>query len=627
VYFAVADFNYERNKGKSSIQKIDLLSGKTEIVIEDEVSVTEPALSPDNKFIAYVSAKTGIPQVYLYDINLKTSKAISSISSGVSGIVWSPDGKKIAFTSDVYPDCLTDECNKIKSDSVEHSKIKARLLTNLPYRVWTSWKDDKRSHLFVLDIESGKSTDVTPGNYDTPPIDIGGNHDYTFSPDSREICYVKNTDKMVAISTNNDLFTVSLIDLSTKRITENKAADNQPVYSPDGNYIAYKAMKRPGFEADKYSLMLYDRKNGNIRNLTEKLDLSIDEVVWNTDSKELFFTVNEKLNSNLYKIDIEGKYKKIIENNYISTISTASDGTKLICLNQSLNNPVEIHEINLKSLELKKLTHINDELLSNISMNAPEEFSFVGAAGAKVEGFIVKPPDFNPSKKYPMIYLVHGGPQGAWLYDWSYRWNPQMFAAPGYVVVCVNPRGSTGYGQKFCDEISGDWGGKVFTDLMKGVDYVVGKYPYIDKDKLAAAGASYGGYMMNWFLGHTQKFKCIVSHAGVYNLESMYGTTEEIWFPEWEFRGTPWDKPENYTKYSPHKYAKYFKTPTLVIHGEMDYRVPVSEGMQLFTALQRNGVKSKFLCFPDEGHWVQKPQNLRLWFNTMYDWFKDFLQY
>ena len=287
--------------------------------------------------------------------------------------------------------------------------------------------------------------------------------------------------------------------------------------------------------------------------------------------------------------------------------------------------PNEVHIVNLKNNTLEKTTKINDDLIAKLEMNAPEDFWFTGAVGANVHGFIVKPPFFDKNKKYPMIYLVHGGPQGAWIYSWSYRWNPQMFAAPGYVVVCVNPRGSSGYGQKFCDEISGDWGGKVYEDLMKGLDFVTSKYTFIDKSKIGAAGASYGGYMMNWFLGNTDKFKCLISHAGVYNLESMYGTTEELWFAEWENQGTPWDNPTLYAKFSPNKFAKNFKTPTLVVHGELDYRVPVTEGMQLFTALQRQGVPSKFLYFPDEGHWVLKPQNLRLWFNTIYEWNNKYL--
>jgi len=259
-------------------------------------------------------------------------------------------------------------------------------------------------------------------------------------------------------------------------------------------------------------------------------------------------------------------------------------------------------------------------------MNFLEDFNFKGANGTTVYGFIVKPPNFDKNKKYPLVLLIHGGPQGAWTSSWSYRWNPQMYASNGYVVACINPRGSTGYGQKFCDEISGDWGGKAYVDLMKGMDYLIKNYSFIDKEKIAAAGASYGGYMVNWILGHTNRFKCLVSHAGVFNLESMYGTTEELWFPEYEFKGTPWNNPSMYSKFSPHKYVKNFKTPTLVIHGELDYRVPISEGMQLFTSLQRKGIPSKFLYFPDEGHWVQKPQNLKLWFDTIFEWLNYYLQ-
>ena len=624
IYFVITDYNYVRNRGKSVIYSKDRNS-EPFVLIEEEGSCSNPTLSPDGKTLAYINSKSDSPQIYLYDIEKKQSKQLSNISTGVSGLLWSPDNKMIAFVSEIYPDCTTDDCNKVKSDSISNSKVKAKILTNLPYRVWNSWKDDKRSNLFVINVDDGSYKNITHGDYDTPPIDLGGSIDYDFSPDGKEVCYVKNIDEMVAISTNNDLFTVSLEDLKTNKITSNKATDNQPIYSPDGKYIAYRAMKRAGFEADKYDLMLYDRKTGKTISLTEKIDKSVDEMIWNVNSLELYFTSNETLYSNLYRINIKGEIKPIVTGNYISNISLSTDGNSIICLNQNLNTPTEIHIVNLKNNTLEKVTNINDDLLSKIEMNVPEDFWFTGAKGANVHGFIVKPPFFDKNKKYPMLYLVHGGPQGAWMYSWSYRWNPQMFAAPGYIVVCVNPRGSSGYGQQFCDEISGDWGGKVYEDLMKGLDFVINKYTFIDKSKIGAAGASYGGYMMNWFLGHTDRFKCLISHAGVYNLESMYGTTEEIWFPEWENEGTPWDKPEMYAKFSPHKFAKNFKTPTLIVHGELDYRVPISEGMQLFTALKRQGIPSKFLYFPDEGHWVQKPQNLRLWLNTIYEWTNKYL--
>ena len=298
-------------------------------------------------------------------------------------------------------------------------------------------------------------------------------------------------------------------------------------------------------------------------------------------------------------------------------------GNRLFFTRMSVGAPNEIYQLDIPESEgnATAVTHMNDALLSQIDMQPLESFTFKGANDEEVQGFMVKPPGFDPNKKYPLKFLIHGGPQGAWGNEWTYRWNAELFAASGnYVVVMINFHGSTGYGQKFTDSISGDWGGKPYVDLMKGLDYVEKTYPFIDKNREAALGASYGGYMANWILGHTNRFKCIVSHDGMFNTESAYGTTEELWFPEWEFKGPPWNNREPYRKFSPHLFADKFKTPTLVVHGQNDYRLDVSEGFQLFTTLQRLKIPSKFLYFPDEGHWVLKPQNSRLWYKTVNDW-------
>ncbi|HEY9187023.1 MAG TPA: S9 family peptidase [Ignavibacteria bacterium] len=626
LFFNITEYNYLSNKGKSRILFLNLIDNSITNLISDEYSCYDPVPSPNGRYLAYIKSFEGVPQIFIYDFQTKESKQITNVVNGVSGLLWSPDNKKIAFVSDVYPDCTTMDCNKSKVDSINRQKIKAKILTRLPYRVWNYWKDDKRSHLFIVNVEDNNLLDITSGDYDIPPIDVNGNFDYAFSPDGKEICYVKNIDSAIALSTNNDLFIYNFESSVTKKITINKACDNQPLYSPDGRYIAYRAMKIPGFEADKYNLILYDRTTGDIKSLTEKIDLSINEFIWANDSKSIYFTSQKHLYSNLYKIDLSGKYETVVEGKYITNIILDNSGDNIYCFNQDINNPSEINKINLKSKNIFKLTNFNDSILVNINMNSLEEFIFAGANGTKVQGFMVKPASFDKNKKYPLVLLIHGGPQGAWTSSWSYRWNPQMYASNGYVVACINPRGSTGYGQKFCDDISGDWGGKAYIDLMKGVDYLINNYSFIDKEKIAAAGASYGGYMVNWILGHTNRFKCLISHAGVFNLESMYGTTEELWFPEYEFKGTPWNNPNMYSKFSPHKYVKNFKTPTLVIHGELDFRVPISEGIQLFTALQRKGIPSKFLYFPDEGHWVQKPQNLKLWFDTIFEWLNSYLQ-
>jgi len=452
---------------------------------------------------------------------------------------------------------------------------------------------------------------------------------------------------------------------SAKNLTaDNPASDTSPLYSPDGRYIAYRAQQRPGYESDRFRLMLYDRKTGEKKNLTESWDHWVGSFVW-AGGHEIYLTAEDEGESPVYGITPEfcpkGCYPIIVADGFnddldVSQIAVAEkESTNLVeritFTQMSLQAPTEISTVDLPSCveggekigarlrgELKDprpkcalarprlLTHLNNALLSQVDMSPLESFRFTGANGDKVEGFLVKPPNFDASKKYPVKFLIHGGPQGAWGDDWSFRWNPELFAAPtsstssGYLVIMINFHGSTGYGQKFIDAINGDWGGAPFEDLMKGLDYAEQTYPFIDKNRECALGASYGGYAINWILGHTDRFKCLVSHDGMFNAESAWGTTEELWFNNWEFKGTPYDNRESYQKWSPHQYAKNFKTPTLVIHGQRDYRLDVSEGFQLFTTLQMEGVPSKMLYFPDEGHWVLKPQNSRLWYKTVNDW-------
>ncbi len=629
IAYVIARYNMDENKGESSIFLV-AIDGKGPHEFNTGMeSSSDPVWSPDGKEIAFIADDTsGTSQVYVEAANGGTPKRITSIALGASGILWSPYGKHIAFVSDVFPECTSDSCNMAHANQLEKGKLKAKLFTNLPYRVWNYWKDGKRSHLFVVGKDGGTPVDLTPGDYDTPPIDLGGRMDYAFSPDSKEVCYVKNTDRMVAVSTNNDLFTVSINGIGAKRITTNESNDNQPLYSPDGRYIAYRAQFIPGFESDRSRLMLYDRKGSAIINLTEKFDRSVDEVVWSPDSKKLYFNSDDGGYHNIFEVDAStGKIEKRTENSTNTELTITPDGKYLVFLRQSVTRPNDIYRINLETREVNQLTHTNDSLLAQLDMNPWESFWFTGAGGTEVEGFLIKPPNFNQQKKYPMVYLVHGGPQGQWMDEFHYRWNAELFAAPGYVVVMVNPRGSTGYCQKFTDEISGDWGGKIFVDLMDGVDYVTSHYSFIDKDKIAAAGASYGGYMMNWMEGHNDKgiFKCLVSHDGVYDASSMFGSTEELWFPIWEFKGTPWSNPGLYKKWSPSTYVDNFKTPMLVIHGQNDFRLDVSQGFQLFTALQLRGISSEMLYFPNEFHFVVKPQDSRLWYNTVLGWIRKYI--
>lgn len=619
--FVITYHNKSENNTNSNIYLVSLNNNELRQLTFSKGQNYNARWMPDGKSMLFVSTRDGESQVWSIPVFGGEAQKLSSISTGVSGMVVSNDGKWVGFSSNVFPECETDDCNKKRNDEISKSKVKVKTFDQLPYRVWNHWKDGNRTHFFVMPASGGSAVDVTPGDFDTPPIDLGGSVDYGFSPDGKEVVFTRNTDPMIAISTNNDLFVVPVTGGTPKRITQNPANDNQPLYSPDGKYVAYRRMERAGFEADQQELVLYERTTWNHMNLTRGSVYSVGEVAWAPDSKSLYFDADDQGSHSIFRIGLKDrKIEPVITTGYNRSLRVTPDGRSIIFIRESMNVPAELYKIDINGKNLTKLTSINDQRIANIDMNPAEGFWFEGAAGTKVHGWLIKPPAFDPKKKYPVVYLVHGGPQGQWGDQFHFRWSGQMFASRGHVVVMVNPRGSTGFGQQFTDEISKDWGGKVYEDLMKGLDYIVSQYPFIDETRVAAAGASYGGYMMNWMAGHTDRFVCLVSHAGVYNLSSMYGTTEELWFPEWEFGGTFYKNPELYQKWSPLNYASHFRTPTLVIHGQLDYRVDVSEGFQLFTALQRQGVESKMLYFPDEGHWIAKPQNAELWWKTVLDW-------
>ncbi|MGA3243088.1 MAG: S9 family peptidase [Bacteroidota bacterium] len=624
VAFVVTYHNKIENKTNSNIYLVPVDGGAARQLTNAKGANNSPRWMPDGKSLAFISSRGGEAQIWIVPATGGESRKVSTISTGVSDLQVSPDGKWFSFSSTVYPECPNDDCNKKRTEEVEKSKVKAKIFDRLPYRVWNEWKDGKRNHLFVMPATGGVAADITPGDFDSPPIDLGGNSSYSWSPDSKEIAFERNTDPVVAIGTNNDIFVVPVTGGEARKITDNPGNDSQPLYSPDGKYIAYLQMKRAGFEADQKHLILYDRSTGKRTNLSEQFDYSLNEVLWSPDSKAIYFNADATSNESVFKLTVEGKkISSIIGRGYNHDLRMVPGGLNLVVSRESINQPVELYRIGADGKTFKKITTFNDSKVDKLDMNPKEDFWFDGAGGTKVHGFLVMPPAFDASKKYPMIFLIHGGPQGQWGDQFHYRWSAQMFASRGYVAVLINPRGSTGYGQHFTDEISRDWGGKPYEDLMLGLDYVLKTYPFIDAKRMAAAGASYGGYMINWIEGHTDRFRCLVSHDGVFNPKSMYGTTEELWFPEWELGGTPYKNPELYDKWSPMAFVNQFKTPMLVVHGQMDFRLDVSEGFQLFTALQRQGIKSKMLYFPDEGHFVAKPANAELWYKTVLDWIDE----
>jgi dipeptidyl aminopeptidase/acylaminoacyl peptidase len=625
VAYVVATPDMSANRNASNLWMVSTAGG-TPLQLTQSGHDSSPEWSPDGKTLAFLSSREGNSQAYLLSMDGGEAHAVTHLSTGADLVKWSPDGKTIVFTSSVYPDCKDDACNKARDAEKEKSKVKAHVYEQLLYRHWTHWFEGKRSHVFVTSADSSsEARDLNAGaNYDVPPDERGGATDINFSPDSKEICFTAVTDKMEAISTNGDLFIVPVAGGEPKRITVNPGFDGNPVYSPDGRFIAYHAQLTAGYESDRWRVMLYDRQSGKSENLFEGFDRSANELAWSADSRTIFFTAENETLQPIYAVAarVGAEPKKIVNEGFNTGLTLSSDGKMLAFERTSLTLPAEVFTANSDGSGARQLTHHNEPILSKVEMNAPETFWFESKDGARVQAMLIRPPNFDAAKKYPLLVLLHGGPQTMWSNAWGYRWNAQVFSAAGYVALMINRRGSTGYGQKFTDEITNDWGGKPYVDVMTGIDVALAKYKFIDGARMAAAGGSYGGYMADWIATHTGRFKAIISHASSFDKISMYAT-EELWFEEHDMQGTPWSSPESYRKWSPETYAAElgkFKTPTLVVCGERDYRVPYTQSLEFFNALQRQGVPSKLVVFPDEGHWVLKPQNAQFWYKTFLDW-------
>lgn len=619
VAFAVTVPDVDANKSLHSVWTVPL-EGGAPVKIAD--SASRPRWSPDGKRIYYAGTAGDSSQIWSMNPDGSGASQITHFATEADGELVSADGKYLLFTSNVYPECGADDaCNKKHLDAERDSKTKARIIASLLYRHWNAWEGNRRSHLISLSLADGKLADLSPGTRDVPPFSLGGPDDYAISPDGAEVCFAMNTDENPAAGTNSDLFVVPIQGGMANKITSNPGADDSPLYSPDGKYLAYRSQMRPGYESDRWRLLVLERSSGKLTTPTDAIDRSVNSFTWSPDSKRLFFTVMDRGHQAIQFVALDGGGARIAVrgNNTLDDMQFSADGKTIVFTRQSGDSPAEICKGESSGGDAVPLTHLNDGLLGQYQLTAMEDFWVTGAESTQVQSFLVKPPNFDPARKYPALVLVHGGPQSEWGEQWSYRWNAQVFAGAGYVVVMPNPRGSVGYGQKFTDDINQDWGGKPFDDLMAVTDYVE-KLPYVDGQRISAAGASYGGYMIDWMLGHTTRFRCFVTHDGVYDLRSEAESTEELWFPIWEFGGMPWDNPEVYDKWSPSHYVKEFQTPTLVVHGELDYRVPYTQGLQLFTALQMRKVPSELLIFPDEGHWVLKPANAALWYKTFIDW-------
>jgi dipeptidyl aminopeptidase/acylaminoacyl peptidase len=634
VAFTVTTADVPNNAKPAQIYVVPVNGGAPRQLTRDGTSNTRPRWTPDSQHILFLSDRSNGSQVWSMNADGSDPKPVTSLPTGADQVIVSPDGKLILFTSDVYPNCgppqavpgsdYDSACNKANLDQEAASKMKARVYHSLLYRHWTQYQGKRRRHILIQTLDSGKVRDLTPGLLEVPPFSLGGPEPYAFSPDSIQITYVANTDGDLSTSTNSDIFTVPAAGGEAKRITTNPGADEGPLYSPDGKYLAYRTQIRGGYESDLWRLAVLELETGKMNTLTDNLDRWVDSYAWGPDSKRIFLTTQEHgITPLLMMASTGGAIRTIAQGpSTLGDVQFTADGKTMIYTEQSGSHPPEIRKATSGGGSGIPLTHLNDDVLNQYQLTPLERIS-VDNESDKIESFVVKPPDFDAGKKYPVLFAIHGGPQGEWGESWSYRWNPQVFAAAGYVVVMPNPHGSVGYGQDFTDAVNANWGGRPYDDIMATVDYV-SNLPYVDRDRMAAAGGSYGGYMVDWILGHTDRFKALVSHAGVYDLRSEAGTTEELWFPKWEFQGMPWDNPELYEKWSPSAYVKNFKTPTLVTHGELDYRVPIGQGQQLFTALQQNKIPSKLIQFPDEGHWILKPQNSQFWYQSVIDWLNEF---
>jgi len=646
--YSVSTVDLEQNKKKSEWWLQPVAGGEAKKIAEVQPGDSGLQFASSGQRLLFLSGRSGSDQIWLADFDgasgtVANAERLTGISTGADSAQWSPDGKFIVFNSAVYLDCkaidfadgsAADRCNSDKDLAAATSKVKAQVFTHLLYRHWDHFTGEKRTHLFLALVASGAVRDLTPNDpHDVPPFAVGGGGGFAFSPDSRQLAFTENLEEEPATSTNADIFTLDLADASARpvKISTAKGGDFSPAYSPDGTYIAWRSQERNGYESDLFRLMVYNRATKQERNLLPKFENWVEELAWAPDGKKIFFTSGQEGESPILMASLDGSVAFVETGSEYSGLKPLSDGLTILATRVKVDGPSEVVSISLnKDLALGKrtsaITHLNDALLAQLDLPKMQNYWFTAKDGTRLQGFVIPPPGRDASKKYPVKFLIHGGPQGAWGDAWSYRWNAELLAANGYAVVMVNPRGSTGYGQAVVDGVNGDWGGKPYTDLMMGLDYAEQHYSFIDKSRECALGASYGGFMANWILGHTDRFKCIVSHDGMFNPESAFGSTEELWFNEWEFKGRPWDyygkavEENPFEKWSPMRSAKNFKTPTLVVHGQLDYRLDVSEGYQLFTTLQLLKVPSRMLYFPDEGHWVLKPQNSQLWYKTVNDW-------
>jgi dipeptidyl aminopeptidase/acylaminoacyl peptidase len=636
VVYTVRGTDMAKNRGHTEIWMIDLRAAEPapQQLTSHTASSSDPEWSPGGDAIYFLSSRSGSSQVWRLPLSGGEASMVTNLPVDVDNFRLSPAGERIAMSMSVFRDCPDLACTKARADEQGKVKASGHVYDRLFVRHWDTWNDGRNAVLYSAPIDATGHVSAAPVNLsgaldgDVPSKPFGDHDEYRFSPDGKTILFsARIAGKSEAWSTNFDLYTVPATGGEAPRnlTFDNDAWDAKGVFSPDGRTIAYLAMTRPGFEADRFHIVLMDVATGKKRHVAESWDRSPGGMQWTADGKSLIVDAEDIGNHKLFSIDVaSGKVNALTDKGSIGGFDVRQDTVAYTQSNLASGAQLFAMKLGAKP---RQLTNQNAGRLADVRWGEPEQFSFAGANGDTVHGYVMKPWNAAPGQKYPIAFLVHGGPQGSFGNGWSYRWNPQVYAGAGYATVFIDFHGSTGYGQKFTDAISGDWGGKPLEDLKKGLAAAVAKYPWLDREKSCALGASYGGYMMNWIEGNwPDGFKCIVNHDGVFDARGMAFSTEEQWFTDWENGGAYFAVPENHERFNPVNFVKNWKTPMLVVQGDLDFRIPTAQGLSTFTALQRRGIESKLLFFPDENHWVLKPANSVLWHHTVLDWLGQHLK-
>jgi dipeptidyl aminopeptidase/acylaminoacyl peptidase len=622
--YQTTEFFFPEAKSKRTLKLYDLLNKNEKAIELENKNFFMPRWSGNSKSLYLLSYKKGNVEFNRYNIEKNLIEKIFETYGTVYDYLISSDEKFIIFSKKIFPECGIDEqCLKLRDSLLDNGPIQAYLSDELLFRHWDSYTEGRVSQLFIYDINSKKLNNVYECPYDIPETTLGGDLGFSVSSDGSLLAFTSKMLDNPAESTNNDVYIYNFTKNELINLTEkNKAWDGYPLISPDGNYIAYKFHDRSGFESDRYTLAIFDLKKNVLLYSSAEIDNNVKDIIWSANSKSIYFSVEEKGYTSIYNYNVEKKkIEKLLNKSLILSFSLSPDETFILYTASRVDIPVEIYKYDFKTKKEERLTKVNLELTEKVDFRPAEELWIKSNDGTLIHTFIVKPYNFDPRQKYPLILNVHGGPQMMWRN--SYRADWQIYPGHGYIIAFPNPRGSTGYGQKFTDEISGDWGGKVYNDLMAVVDSLE-KLPFVDKERIGAMGWSFGGYMMNWFQAKTKRFKCLVSMMGIFDLPSFYGTTEELWFPEWDLKGAPWNS-EDYKKFNPAEYFENFSTPTLIITGKKDYRVSYTQSVHYFTYLQKKRIPSRLIIFKEEGHWPNHIKAMPLYYNAHLEWFHKYL--